>query len=114
LEEAGLAARQEVGNGQPPRWSPTDPPRDDTLDNLKLRGPHDLRHTFSTWLEDAGIPARVIDELMGHAGGDRGGREGSAIGLRYRHTTPDMEGRVVAAIEQRLAASLAVAARVSR
>ena len=31
-------------------------------------GPHDLRHTFSTWLEDAGIPARVIDELMGQSG----------------------------------------------
>ncbi len=36
------------------------------LDHLQLRGPHDFRHTFSTWLEDAGIPARVIDELMGH------------------------------------------------
>jgi len=114
LEGAGLAARQEVGNGEPPRWSPTDPPRDDTLDNLKLRGPHDLRHTFSTWLEDAGIPARVIDELMGHAGGHRDGREGSAVGLRYRHTTQEMETRVVAAIEQRLATSLAVAAQVNR
>jgi integrase len=113
LEEAGLATRQDAGNGQAPRWSPTEPPRDRTLDNLKLRGPHDLRHTFSTWLEDAGIPARVIDELMGHAGGHRGGREGSAIGLRYRHTTPEMEARVVAAIEQRLATSLAVAAQVS-
>ena len=111
LEGAGLAARQEVGNGEPPRWSPTDPPRDDALDNLKLHGPHDLRHTFSTWLEDAGIPARVIDELMGHAGGHRGGRDSSAIGLRYRHTTPEMEARVVTAIEQRLAISLAVAAR---
>jgi DNA-binding transcriptional MerR regulator len=38
--------------------------------NLKLCGPHNLRYTFSTWLEDAGIPARVIDELMGHADGD--------------------------------------------
>jgi hypothetical protein len=112
LEQAGLAARQEVGNGEPPRWSPADPPRDRTLDNLKLRGPHDLRHTFSTWLEDAGIPARVIDELMGHAGGQHGG-EGSAIGLRYRHTTPEMEARVVAAIEQRLATSLTVAAQVN-
>ena len=111
LEGAGLAARQEVGNGEPPRWSPTDPPRDDALDNLKLHGAHDLRHTFSTWLEDAGIPARVIDELMGHAGGHRGGRDSSAIGLRYRHTTPEMEARVVTAIEQRLAISLAVAAR---
>jgi integrase len=85
------------------------PPRDRTLDNLKLRGPHDLRHTFSTWLEDAGIPARVIDELMGHAGGHRGGREGSAVGLRYRHTTLEMEARVLAALEQRLATSLAIA-----
>jgi integrase len=109
LEMAGLTVREDADNGQP-RWSPTDPPRDDSLDQLKLRGPHDLRHTFSTWLEDAGIPARVIDELMGHAGGHRGG-EGSAIGLRYRHTTPEMEARVVAAIEQRLAISLAVAAR---
>jgi integrase len=113
LEEAGLAARQDADTGQPPRWSSTDPPRDDTLANLKLRGPHDLRHTFSTWLEDAGIPTRVIDELMGHAGGPRGGREGSAIGLRYRHTTPEMEARVVAAIEKRLATSLAVAAQTT-
>jgi hypothetical protein len=45
---------------------------------------------------------------MGHAGGHRG-REGNAIGLRYRHTTPEMEARVLAAIEQRLATSLAVA-----
>jgi hypothetical protein len=51
----------------------------------------------------------VIDELMGHAGGHRGGREGSAVGLRYRHTTLEMEARVVAAIEQRLATSLAIA-----
>jgi integrase len=110
LETVGLATRQDSENRQP-RWSPTDPPRDDSLDNLRLRGPHDLRHTFSTWLEDAGIPARVIDELMGHAGGHRGG-EGSAIGLRYRHTTPEMEARVVVAIEQRLATSLAVADQV--
>jgi hypothetical protein len=27
---------------------------------------------FATWLEDAGIPARVIDELMAHQGGRRG------------------------------------------
>ena len=33
---------------------------------VDLHGPDDLRHTFSTWLEDAGVPARVIDELMGH------------------------------------------------
>jgi integrase len=109
---AGLVARHSSDHGEPPRWSATDPPRERALEDLKLRGPHDLRHTFSTWLEDAGIPARVIDELMGHAGSHRGG-EGSAIGLRYRHTTPEMEARVVAAIEQRLAISLVVAAQVN-
>jgi integrase len=41
------------------------------LAHLNLRGPHDLRHTFATWLEDAAIPSRVIDELMGHASGRR-------------------------------------------
>jgi hypothetical protein len=34
---------------------------------------------------------------------------GSLVGLRYRWTTPEMEGRVVAAIEQRLAVALTVA-----
>jgi integrase len=66
-------------------------------------GPHDLRHTFSTWLEDAGIPARVIDELMGHERSRRGELEGgSRIGTRYRHTTPEMAVRVAAAIQERL------------
>ena len=67
-------------------------------------GPHDLRHTFSTWLEDAGIPARVIDELMGHERSRRGELEGgSRIGARYRHTTPEMAVRVTDAIQERLA-----------
>jgi integrase len=41
------------------------------LGHVDLRGPHDLRHTFATWLEDAAIPSRVIDELMGHTSGRR-------------------------------------------
>jgi integrase len=109
LQAGGLAAQDPQG-----RWVACDPPsRDDLLGQLRLRGPHDLRHTFATWLEDAGIPARVIDELMGHAGGRRDGgaptREGSLIGTRYRWTTPEMEARVVAAIEQRLAIALKLA-----
>jgi integrase len=112
LHAAGLAVEDQRG-----RWVASDPTsRDDLLGQLRLRGPHDLRHTFATWLEDAGIPARVIDELMGHAGGRRGGgapsHDGSLIGTRYRWTTPEMEARVVAAIEQRLAVSFAVAAHL--
>ena len=57
------------------------------LDDLDAHGPHDLRHTFATWLEDAGVPARVIDELMGHRGGRAGARSGgghgSLIGASY-------------------------------
>jgi integrase len=111
LQAAGLAAEHLAGQWVACESPSRDHLRDHLLEQLRLRGPHDLRHTFATWLEDAGIPARVIDELMGHAGGRGGGhaREGSAIGLRYRHTTPDMEARVVAAIEQRLAVSFAVA-----
>jgi integrase len=28
---------------------------------VRWHGAHDLRHTYATWLEDAGIPDRVID-----------------------------------------------------
>jgi hypothetical protein len=75
-------------------------------------GPHDLRHTFATWLEDGGIPARVIDELMGHQAGRRGEREGSMIGTRYRHMTDAMQARVVAVIAERLAVALALMPQV--
>ena len=46
-----------------------------------------MQDTFATWLEDAGIPVRVIDELMGHRAARAGGGEarGSAIGAVYRH-----------------------------
>jgi len=80
------------------------------LAHLQLRGPHDLRHTFSTWLEDTGIPARVIDELMGHQRSRHGDLDGgSRIGARYRHTTDEMAARVVDAIEARLQIVLRVA-----
>jgi hypothetical protein len=77
------------------------------LDAVDLHGAHDFRHTFSTWLEDAGIPARVIDELMGHQRSRHGDLDGSSrIGARYRHTTDAMAVRVVEAIQERLTIAL--------
>jgi integrase len=81
------------------------------LAHLDLHGPHDLRHTFATWLEDAGIPSRVIDELMGHSGVRRaGGAGGSPIGRVYRETTPAMLARVTAVLDDRIGRALMMAA----
>jgi Phage integrase family len=92
------------------RWSPLPTPGDPLLDAVDLHGSHDFRHTFATWLEDDGIPARVIDELMGHEATGRGGQGlGSAMGAHYRHTTPEMAARVITAIEARLAVVLSIA-----
>ena len=92
------------------RWMLRPAAQNPLLEAVDLHGAHDFRHTFSTWLEDAGIPARVIDELMGHQPSGRTGRHGaSAIGTHYRHTTPEMAARVVAAVEERLVVVLATA-----
>ena len=85
------------------------------LAHLDLRGPHDLRHTFATWLEDAAIPSRVIDELMGHASGRRDrGAGGSPMGRVYRETTPVMLAQVTAALDERIGRAQAVAAYLLR
>jgi integrase len=110
LHAAGLAATEADDQGElVARWVALPATRDPLLDALDLHGAHDLRHTYATWLEDAGIPARVIDELMGHEDSGRGQHRGSAIGAHYRHTTPEMAARVTAAIQQRLTVVLQVA-----
>ena len=92
------------------RWTLLPGARHPLLEAVDLHGAHDFRHTFSTWLEDAGIPARVIDELMGHQASGRSGRhQASAIGAHYRHTTREMAARVTAAVEERLVIVLATA-----
>jgi hypothetical protein len=94
LQAAGLAAEDQAG-----RWVARDPPsRDDLLGQLRLRGPHDLRHTFAAWLEDAGIRSALT----------RWQPDRHALGL----DGPELEARVVTAIEQRLAVSFAVAAHL--
>ena len=87
--------------------------RNPLLEAVDLHGAHDFRHTFATWLEDAGIPAWVIDEVMGHEATSRTGQQrGSAMGAHYRHTTPEMAARIATAIEQRLTVVLRVAEQV--
>ena len=84
--------------------------RNPLLEAVDLHGAHDFRHTFATWLEDAGIPARVIDELMGHEACTRSAQHlGSTMGAHYRHTTPEMASRVVATIQARLVIVVGVA-----
>jgi Phage integrase family len=82
------AAGAATADPQTQRWRLRPVAHHPLLDAVDLHGAHDVRHTFSTWLEDAGIPARVIDELMGHPASGRSGRhQASAIGAHYRHTT---------------------------
>src|SRR4029450_7980706 len=129
LHAAGLAAGDdheldELAGG----WVALPVAADPLLDAVDLHGAHDFRHTYATWLEDAGIPARVIDELMGPQASSRGGLRGGVspawgpprprgggalggggIGAHYRHTTPEMAARTVDEIQQRLAVVLEVA-----
>jgi integrase len=111
LHAAGLAATADQEQDQlARRWAASPVARDPLLDAVDLHGAHDFRHTYATWLEDAGIPARVIDELMGHeATGRSRQQQGSAMGAHYRHTTPEMAARVIDAIQQRLMVVLQVA-----
>jgi integrase len=55
-------------------WSAAPAARDPLLEVVDLHGAHHFRHTYATWLEDAGIPARVVDELMGHEATSRSGQ----------------------------------------
>ena len=95
------------------RWRALPTARDPLVEAVDLHGAHDFRHTFATWLEDAGVPARVIDEVMGHEATSRAGQQrGSAMGAHYRHTTPEMAACIATAIEQRLTVVLRVAEQV--
>jgi hypothetical protein len=106
LRDACLAV---VVGGETGFWEAIPSRPDPLLKAVDLHGAHDFRHTFATWLEDAGIPARVIDEVMGHEATSRTGQRGSAMGAHYRPTTIEMAGRVAAAVQERLTVVLQVA-----
>jgi len=113
LGSAGVVTA--VGEDGVARWAAVRAALMRRFDDLDLHGPHDLRHTYATWLEDAGIPGRVIDELMGHDNTHRARQDRvSRIGMGYRATTPEMLMRAVAAIESRLAVVLEVAAHKTK
>ena len=113
LGSAGVVTA--VGEDGVARWAAGRAALMRRFDDLDLHGPHDLRHTYATWLEDAGIPGRVIDELMGHDNTHRARQDRvSRIGMGYRDTTPEMLMRAVAAIESRLAVMLEVAAHETK
>jgi integrase len=100
----------DVGEDADQRWLALPTARDPLLEAMDLHGAHDLRHTFATWLEDAGIPARVIDEVMGHeatsrAGQQRGQHDGRPLPAHHS----GMAARIATAIEQRLTVVLEVA-----
>jgi integrase len=102
------AADAAVVDAHTQQWTRRPAAQHPLLEAVDLHGAHDFRHTFSTWLEDAGIAARVIDEVMGHQARGRSGRHrGGAIGAHYRHATPEVAARLVAAVEERLLVVLA-------
>lgn len=56
---------------------------------------HDLRHTWASWLEDAGIPRVAVVELIGH--------RKKGVTERYLHAFPETLVRAARAIDERLA-----------
>lgn len=54
--------------------------------------PHDLRHTFGSWLVQEGVPLREVQGQMGH--------KSMATTERYAHLAPDVGAKTRAALER--------------
>lgn len=64
---------------------------DDITDNRNRLVFHSLRHTFGSWLAQAGVPLYWIAKLMGHSN--------EQITERYAHLCPDVQRQAVDHIE---------------
>jgi integrase len=62
------------------------------LPTLRL---HDLRHTYTSWLADAGIPEVIIAAVLGH-------RVGPSITAHYTQVLAGFEARVLEVLDERL------------
>lgn len=81
----GPLSRMAWNNGQ---FSPA-------AEKLKLPDgvrPHDLRHTFASWLVQAGVPLREVQQQMGH--------KSITTTERYSHLAPDVGASTRAALER--------------
>jgi integrase len=62
-------------------WNALDKQRwEEELDPVVRFGLHEARHSFSTWLDHAGVSADRADRYMGHSSG--------SVASRYRHLLP--------------------------
>ena len=51
---------------------------------------HDLRHTYASWLVQAGVPLHTVGTLLGHSS--------PAMTARYAHLAPDTLAAAVATL----------------
>jgi integrase len=70
--------------------SDPDDPKDPGITGLRL---HDLRHTFATRLDEAGVPITTIMRLLGHST--------IAMTLRYAHSSEERERAAVEILEKK-------------
>lgn len=87
-----------------------------TTASLDAIGLHESRHTAASWLNAAGVNAKVASELMGHSTPERAaaaaaGAAGITLG-RYTHTMPGDLERARDLLDAYLEAAMRTAARI--